>query len=115
MAEITFAAIVAQARRQAAVLGEVDITPGARTAAEFDYQLTLGPNGGWSAYQALDNALYILANEGREDDDFTVKSARAAALRARHAADIDQLIADAKAKAYTGWSNASRGPVRYAR
>lgn len=115
MTDVSFAAIVACARRNAASIGEVDIVAPARTAAQFDYQLTLGPNGGWAAYQGLDNALYTLANVGHESDSVSAKSARAATLRERFAADIEQLIADAHAKRYTGWSRASRGPVRYAR
>lgn len=106
----TFAAIVAAARSHAGL-----------TAAEFDYALTSGPNLGARAYMALDASIYTLANEGQPQvtqgahEIRAERSRRADALRQQYADEIVQLIADAEAKAYTGWSTASAGPVRYAR
>jgi hypothetical protein len=108
---VTFATIVAEARRDSGL-----------TAAEFDYQLNQGAALGFRAYDALGNAIYRIANAGQpeivEGTPMSVlgeRLARADALRERYADEIDQMIARAKAKSYTGWSNASRGPIRYAR
>lgn len=109
---ITFAAIVAAARRDAQL-----------TAAEFDYQLNLGSEVGARAYQGLANAIWDLANEGHPDvelgrhDIFADRERRADALRERFADDIDRMIATAKTRCYTGWSDtagAPTGPIRYA-
>lgn len=106
----TFAAIVAAARLDADL-----------TAAEFDYRLNLGTEVGALAYQGLGNAIYRLANEGQPEVNsntpmsvFRERTARANELTERFGADIDRMVADAKARCYTGWSAAGRGPIRYA-
>jgi hypothetical protein len=104
------AIVIAAARRRSGL-----------TAAEFDYRLSLGPESGAAAYNALGNAVYDIANEGHPEvtvgahDVAADRSRRASALHAALAADVAELVADAKAQAYTGWSVASRGPIRYAR
>lgn len=90
-----FASIVTAARRNAGL-----------TAAEFDYQLSLGSELGSRAYNGLGNALYQAG---------VAEGVTAAEMGERLGAEINQLVADANAKSYTGWSNASRGPIRYAR
>lgn len=97
-----FAAIVSTARRRADM-----------TAAEFDYSL-FAQDG--KALAALQDAVYALANRGHDpvDDETQNRQARAEALRTEVQAQIDAMIDAAKAKRYTGWSDASGGPVRYA-
>lgn len=90
-----FAAIVTAARQDAGL-----------TAAEFDYQLQLGTELGWAAHNGLGNAIYQAAGRDLE---------AAEALRAEVGPEIDAMIEAAKTKSYTGWSDSSRGPVRYAR
>jgi hypothetical protein len=99
---ITFADIYAEARAASQL-----------TAAEFDYSLANGPG---TAIGALADAAYVLATA-----DLPLKTW--ADLPARHAAAealIDATrhertarISAAKRRTYTGWSNASRGPIRY--
>lgn len=105
----TFAAVVDVARRDSGL-----------TAAEFDYRLTLGSELGAVAYQGLGNAVYRLANEGQPGvtegahDVHRDRTNRAAALHTHFAGAIDRMVADAKAKSYTGWATASGGPIQYA-
>jgi hypothetical protein len=91
----SFAAIVSYARRDSGL-----------TAAEFDYQLNRGTELGANAYRGLGNALSVLGrSEGLTQQE----------MADRFGDDIDRMVADAKTKRYTGWSSASRGPIRYAR
>ncbi len=91
----TFAALIATARRLSS-----------QTAAEFDYSLARGDVdlGAFGPYGWLDLAAAQLT--GSADAGKT--------LIAAHRADIAAMTTAAKAKSYTGWSSASRGPVRYA-
>lgn len=96
--EDQFAAIVAEARRDSGL-----------TAAEFDYQLNLGTELGATAYRGLGNALHRAGQaRGRSE----------AEMADEFGAEIDAMVAAAKAKTYTGWSNVSRArghKIRYAR
>lgn len=88
------------------------------TAAEFDYSLSTGQavdaDGEYTgAVVAVDNAIYTVANDGHAGTA-EEHAARARALREQITPELDTLIAECKAKSYTGWSNASRGPIRYA-
>jgi nucleotide-binding universal stress UspA family protein len=108
MTTATFAAIVAVARRNAQL-----------AAAEFDYQLSLGTELGYRAYNALGNAIYQLANDGQPEvtegahDIHRERTARADALRALIADDIDLLVEASRRKTYTGWSEAGSGRIQY--
>lgn len=106
--EISFAAIVAKARLRAGL-----------TAAEFDYALAQGPEVGVRAYEALYGAVHDLANQGHPlsspNSQADERAARGRTLYAEHAEAIERLAVEARAKRYTGWSAASRGPIRYAR
>jgi hypothetical protein len=83
-----FRVIVADARAESGL-----------TAAEFDYSLQSADD--FRADQALGNAIY-----------------RATGARATidhpYADDVDIMRTAARAKSYTGWSVAGRGPIRYA-
>jgi hypothetical protein len=107
-----FAAIVAVARRATGY-----------SAAEFDYSLVTGyaEHDTESALGAIDGAIYTVANEHlpmvdttTTREDLLQRRANAEALRVQLQPEIDAMVAAAKGKSYTGWSNASRGPIRYA-
>lgn len=90
-----------------------------KTAAAFDYSLSIGEtvdtDGEYTgAIIAIDNAIYDIANPGNAGTS-DEKHRRKVALKARIAPELDALIAECAAKSYTGWSNASSGPIRYAR
>lgn len=91
----TFAAIVSTACQIAG-----------QTAAEFDYALSRGPVLGQGAYDAFDMAISVLVNGDSE---------RREEVRVAQADSFAAMVEAAKAKAYTGWSDASREPIRYAR
>lgn len=104
--DITFAEIVAVARRH------LDMT-----ADEFDYALATEQT---RAHAALGEAVRILANRGRPEvqpgdgpEVLRARDERADDLMRRVRPDIDRMVAEAKSKSYTGWSAASRGPIRY--
>lgn len=104
-----FAAIVSDARRH--------VRWGAgMTAAEFDFSLT-SKDG--VAMAALGDMIYVHANRHlpavQTDADLSQRRANAAVLNQALRPQIDAMVAAAKTKAYTGWSDASGGPVRYGR
>lgn len=91
------------------------------TAAELDYTLSIhGP-------AILGAAIYTAANAAHPLDDdarmtfaeaaqaIAERQARADALRAALAQQIDNAVAHAQAQPYTGWSEASHKPIQYAR
>lgn len=89
-----------------------------KTSAQFDYSLAFGETSGENQYEsagnAVRNAIWDVANQdqgGTEADQM----ARVRALRERIQPELDALTAECAAKSYTGWSKASRGPIRYAR
>lgn len=91
---ISFAALIASARQIAGL-----------TEAQFNYELQSGPRNN-AALDAYDMALNSTANGD---------PVKREALREQHVAELRAMIDAAKAKQYSGWSNASSGPVRYAR
>lgn len=104
-----FPALVAVARRRSGM-----------TAAEFDYSLAFGGEEN-RARAALADAAYTLATEGLPVVDTTTPVEELArrielghVLLYGHRASIESMTVAAKAKTYTGWSSASRGPIRYA-
>lgn len=88
----TFAQIIMSARQ----IGQL-------TAAEMDYSLANPDITGYRAHRALDMAIGVVAGDGDYE-----------ATKARFAADITAKAAEAKTKKYTGWSDYSRGGIRYA-
>ncbi len=90
------------------------IPPG---AAAFDYHIAAGDK---LAEQCLQNACYVVANPGHMNSpvgrpDLTAKyEARWLALWAELAPELEKYRARCKARKYTGWSNASTEPIRYA-
>ena len=102
-----FTWVMARARRRTSYM----------TAAEFDYDLTLGQDS-QEALREIDNAIYAIANEHAEPgDDFDTRHQRYRALHAQVRGEFEARIAEAKAKKYNGWSNAARARghrIRYA-
>lgn len=103
-----FAAIIAYARRVEHL-----------TAAEMDHSLAMGDG---TAMAALGNAAYRIANEHLPEvtpatnvDELLGRRLNADALIDATTPDRDAMVADAKTRSFTGWSDASRGPIRYAR
>jgi hypothetical protein len=107
----TFAVAVARARRGTGM-----------TAAEFDYSLAYGaPGGDERAVRALSNAIYDLATANLPE---VTPGCDVAVVQARHDAHHalldalrphwDRMVAEAKAKSYTGWSRYSTTRVRFA-
>lgn len=106
----SFATLVAVARRHAEM-----------TTAEFDHSLAFPDGHNRSAHAALGHAAYRLVTEGlpairpgTPGDELDRRDAAAKALLSAHKASIDAMVTEAKRRSYTGWSNASRGPIRYA-
>jgi hypothetical protein len=101
---ITFARIVMEARSCANL-----------SAAEMDCSLAVDPGG--HAAGALHSACWSLANPRESWLGATVDDQhdRAAALWAsvNDDTEVAGMIERAKRLTYTGWSSASRGPVRY--
>lgn len=99
---ITFAHIIMEARSRANL-----------SAAEMDCSLA----GNQEAIGALRSACWSLANPQESWPGSTLESMRAkddalwASLNGD--AELAGMIERAKSLTYTGWSNASRGPVRY--
>lgn len=113
----TFTEIVTLARQLAGTSG--------MTEAEFDYSLATEGHNPEDASAAMWNAAYYLANADLpEVDDTTTaenlrqREANAKALLSTVESDRVAMIAAAKAKSYTGWSDAARGQrkrIEYAR
>lgn len=101
---ITFAHILMEARSHANL-----------SAAEMDCSLAVDPGG--HAACALHSACWSLANPRESWPGATVDGQRdrAAALWASVNGDTELagMIKRAKGLTYTGWSSASRSPVRY--
>jgi hypothetical protein len=109
-------------RPQRASFAQIVTHAQARTnmyGAEFDYNLFAY---GQTSLAALADATYELANShlpavdtSTTDDDLRQRRANADALMNATRDERDAMVAAAKQKTYTGWSTASRGPIRYAR
>lgn len=94
------------------------------TAAEFDYSLAFGAHRAGelhNAYFALSSAAYLLATESlpavdetTSADDLARRHQLGRNLLESYRADLDAMIAAARAKTYNGWSSASGGPISYA-
>lgn len=107
---LTFAAVVSDARLVAGM-----------TAAEMDYSLAMEQVGAGTGMAALRDAIDRLATRGLpEVKPGDVEGMCEVRQRARDEAherftpDIKAMVAAAKTKSYSGWSDASSGPIRYA-
>lgn len=109
----TFAEIVVEARRR-----NPDWTD-----AEWDYSLA-APDGRRDGIAELWHAAYIVANQHLPQvtpdgpSDLAQRQINRANADRSHTPERDALIAAAKAKTYTGWSDAARGQgkrIEYAR
>jgi len=82
------------------------------TAAEFDHSLATGDTSLAGALHHLGNAIHRAANPG-DSGSAADRADRARALNAKLTPQIEALITAARGKSYTGWSDASSGPIRY--
>ena len=94
----------------AAIIGKARDLFGQGPAA-FDYHMAAGSIPAIREYQ---NAAYLIANEGHENDDADTKSGRLWELLATVKPDMDAYRERCKERSYVGWSTASGGPIRYA-
>lgn len=117
MAESRFARVLTLARQTAAT----SELPQLHTTAGFDYGIShvgrVQTQIGDAAWDHLQIALYLVANEGHDGDDFEDRDARRMALLEELTGEIARFVEQCQARRYTGWSNAARDrghPIRYA-
>lgn len=91
----------------------LELWPEAQTEAAFDYGLASG--GESNAWLAIKNTIYQLANN-IPDRLRTAEGDEAAytALWDQLKPALDAYAASCRERKYTGWSNSSTGPIRYA-